>query len=505
MRLLEEWFPEFSREFDKIDEMYKEKRMIDEKTYQFLCFAMAIKGRSAPGVRKHFKGALEAGATVKELAYIMALVFRESAGNDDCWAHDVLADYKELMNRIFFPKCISSEDEVIEQIAELYEGVGLWGHPQMQANVIPSPTTLSIAAATLAARYNENAIWDHYGMSASQSEVMAIGMMADLIGFDKSKVGGTFTFGGTGCNLYAARIGIEKADPDAKHTGIRDRIHFYASDISHYSIKSAAIWTGVGLNNMKIIPSDDYNVMDISALEKAMKETIEKGSRIGTIFATMGTTDAFGIDPIKKIVELRDTFQKKVDYKIHVHADAVIGWPYLTFKGDENIKHLPHPLQEEIMSIVSKMSELHYADSTGIDFHKTGWAPYLCSLFVVKNKQDLFLLKKIKEDMPYLCHGTGYQPGTFTLETSRPNYAQKALVNMMLLGKQGYEILISHLLTVADYLRSKIEKGKDIALLNGCNPAFVTDFRIYPETKFDSDGTILFKKELHDEIEYSFT
>ena len=99
MRILEEWFPEFSREFDKIDELYKEKRMIDEKTYQFLCFAMAIKGRSAPCVRKHFKGALEAGATLKELAYIMALVFRESAGNDDCWVHDVLFDYKDLMKR----------------------------------------------------------------------------------------------------------------------------------------------------------------------------------------------------------------------------------------------------------------------------------------------------------------------------------------------------------------------------------------------------------------------
>ncbi|MFO7618463.1 MAG: carboxymuconolactone decarboxylase family protein [Thermoplasmata archaeon] len=97
MRMLAEWFPEFSEELDRMDELYREKRIIDEKTYQFLCFAMAIKGRSAPCVRKHFLGALEAGATVKEMAYIMALAFRESAGNDDCWAHDVLGNYKELM------------------------------------------------------------------------------------------------------------------------------------------------------------------------------------------------------------------------------------------------------------------------------------------------------------------------------------------------------------------------------------------------------------------------
>jgi hypothetical protein len=27
----------------------------------------------------------------------MALVFRENACNDDCWVHDVLSDYKDLM------------------------------------------------------------------------------------------------------------------------------------------------------------------------------------------------------------------------------------------------------------------------------------------------------------------------------------------------------------------------------------------------------------------------
>jgi len=97
MRLLAEHFPEFSQKFDEIDKLYKEKRTIDEKTYQFICFALAIKNRSAPCLNKHFKGALEAGATVKELSYIMALTFRESAGGDDCWIHDALGDYKELM------------------------------------------------------------------------------------------------------------------------------------------------------------------------------------------------------------------------------------------------------------------------------------------------------------------------------------------------------------------------------------------------------------------------
>ena len=97
MRLLAEFFPEFSKKLDEIDKLYRDKRSIDEKTYQFICFALSIKNRSVPCVKKHFKGALEAGATLKELSYIMALTFRESAGGDDCWIHDALGDYKELM------------------------------------------------------------------------------------------------------------------------------------------------------------------------------------------------------------------------------------------------------------------------------------------------------------------------------------------------------------------------------------------------------------------------
>ena len=97
MRMLEEFFPEFSAKLDEIDEIYARMRTIDEKTYQFICFALSIKGRSKPCVLKHFKGALEAGATVKELAYIFALTMREAAGADDCWTHDAIGEWREIV------------------------------------------------------------------------------------------------------------------------------------------------------------------------------------------------------------------------------------------------------------------------------------------------------------------------------------------------------------------------------------------------------------------------
>jgi hypothetical protein len=37
------------------------------------------------------------GATVQELAYILALTMREAAGADDCWTHDVIGEWKEIL------------------------------------------------------------------------------------------------------------------------------------------------------------------------------------------------------------------------------------------------------------------------------------------------------------------------------------------------------------------------------------------------------------------------
>lgn len=97
MRFLAQLFPEFAAKLDEMDALYAEKRLIDEKTYQFICFAVSVKARSKPCVLKHFKGALDAGASLQELAYILALVMREAAGADDCWTHDVLGDVADIV------------------------------------------------------------------------------------------------------------------------------------------------------------------------------------------------------------------------------------------------------------------------------------------------------------------------------------------------------------------------------------------------------------------------
>lgn len=97
MRMLAEFFPEFTSIMDQMDSLLASKKVLDEKTFQFICLALSIKARSKPCVLKHFKGALDAGATMDELSYILALTMREAAGADDCWTHDVIGEWKRIV------------------------------------------------------------------------------------------------------------------------------------------------------------------------------------------------------------------------------------------------------------------------------------------------------------------------------------------------------------------------------------------------------------------------
>ena len=51
-----------------------------------------------------------------------------------------------------------------------------------------------------------------------------------------------------------------------------------------------------------------------------------------------------------------------------------------------------------------RIRHLPEADSIGVDFHKTGFAPYISSLVLVKNFEDLRLVTRSTEQMPYLYH-----------------------------------------------------------------------------------------------------
>jgi glutamate/tyrosine decarboxylase-like PLP-dependent enzyme len=393
-------------------------------------------------------------------------------------------DYEAAQARCF-PEAMSEAEEVIEEVVAYLEGISIWGHPHTQENVLPPTTIPSIVGMMVAAIYNPNVIWDEYSHRLAEAEVEVTSMIAGLVGYDPHRAGGVFTFGGTGTILYGAKVGLCKALPQSMIEGVREDVKIICSDASHYSKLNVAAWLGIGAKNIVEVPTSRKNAMEPEALETILDGILGAGQKVAAIVATMGTTDAFGLDPLEDIVAVRDRVAAQHGVTPpHLHADAVIGWPWAVF---DDYDFDANPLQFGARTLRSlgdsrvHIRHLHLADSLGVDFHKTGYSPYTSSLFMVRERRDFELLSRDQKQMPYLYQFGEYHPGVYTLECSRNGGAiLAALANLKLLGKEGYRVLLGHVVEMAERLREQFEQAPAIDVLNDYNHGPVILFRVYP-------------------------
>ena len=409
-----------------------------------------------------------------------------------------------------FPTEMKSVETVTQLLVDYCQGMIVWAHPNAQVNVVSSPTIPSITAFIAAAIYNPNIIEDETSARFAEAEIDAIAMLSDLIGYDSQRSGGAFTFGGTGTLLYGCKLGIEKILGGQTMTeGIREDVKIVASEASHYTRLNVAGWLGLGTKNLVTIPTTRDNEMSLIALEKYLRQAFETGEKVAVILATLGSTDAFGIDDLAAIVQLRDRLAKEynLEHPPWIHADSVIGWAWTVFRDydfDNNPLGFHSRTLRSLQDSLQHINSLHLADSLGIDFHKTGYVPYISSLFLVKQRQDLMLIGRESEQMPYLYHFGHYHPGNYTLECSRSGAGPLAAVaNIHLFGKQGYRVLIGHIVEMAEMLRERLEARPFIQVLNDYNYGPVTLFRVYPD---GVDAESAFERELnnpnyHDQLQ----
>jgi L-2,4-diaminobutyrate decarboxylase len=254
------------------------------------------------------------------------------------------------------------------------------------------------------------------------------------------------------------------------------------------------------MNHFINIQTETNNCMDVEELKKVMEDCYQQGHQIAMIVCTMGTTDAFAIDPIRQIREAIDEFQAKhhISGWPMLYADAVIGWAWLAFSGynfNSNFLQFSPAALEILQTNYEQIKDMHFADAIGCDFHKTGWAPYNCSLFMVKNRHEFQEL--MERPVPsYLHPNTAYNPGHYTLETSRTgSYSLAAWATLRFFGREGFRVMLGRLIEVQMYLRQLLAEERSLVCVNPDDYGFVTLFCVYPE-RVDAEET--YQKELND-------
>jgi len=385
-------------------------------------------------------------------------------------------NYAHLIKDFCIPDIGLPEGDLPEIIASSFKGAPRWHSPRTMYNVAPSPLLQTVAGASLTSLYNPNILWDTAAGEIAIVEQKVIKAIAEYIGWDWQKAGGSFVFGGKATTMYGIKMGIKKCSESSSSSGIKENIVILSTKACHPSHLSDGDWLGVGSNNVIRLNINSENQVDINEMQRTIEESVKNGKKIATIIISGGTTNDMVVDPIKKVAELRDrlTNQLGLKYRPHLHVDAVVGFPWIFFKDydmDKNPLKIGKATKEKISKIVKNLRDLNYADSFGVDFHKMGFCPYISSLFMIKDKSPFYKNKINAEEFGQ------YTPFAYTIENSRPgNGPLSAYIALNLLGVRGFQTVIAHNTEVATDLQEKLENTGQFKNINktglGCSIIF---------------------------------
>jgi tyrosine decarboxylase / aspartate 1-decarboxylase len=277
------------------------------------------------------------------------------------------------------------EDILMDVAARLGDELPYF-HPLYAGQMLKSPHPIARAAYSLAMWINPNNHALDVSKASSPMEKEAVAEIARMIGWDVHL--GHLTGGGTMANLEALWVSGQ----------LKPHTIVLASQQAHYTHQRIS---GVLGRSFESIPTDSSGHIDINSLEERLK----KGG-IGTVVATVGSTATGSVDPIERLLPLRDR------YGFHLHADAAYGGYFA----------LVDNLRSETAESYAHLIEV---DSLVIDPHKHGLQPYGCGCVIFK---DPSVGRFYKHDSPYTYFTSReLHLGEISLECSRPGAAAVAL------------------------------------------------------------------------------
>ena len=154
------------------------------------------------------------------------------------------------------PQKASTLDGVISDCVQLFNGMPDVSSPLTMSNVWPQPNNASIIASMLPLIFAPNIIEGEYAWNVHKAELESGGMLADLFGWESDKAGAVYTYGGSGCWLYGLKYAITRVFPGSREKGVRVDGKVLVSGQAHYCRQNATDWTGLGMDNVIVIPTD---------------------------------------------------------------------------------------------------------------------------------------------------------------------------------------------------------------------------------------------------------
>ena len=277
-------------------------------------------------------------------------------------------------------------ERILTSVAERMQDNYPYFHPFYLGQMLKPPHPIARTAYMLSLFINPNNHALDGGRASSRMEKEAVARIAKMFGWETFV--GHLSSGGTMANLEALWV-AGKVNPGKL---------VVASQQAHYTHNRISDVLCLNFQSIKSDPNACMNIDDLKRVLDSMD--------VGTVVATMGTTATGSVDPLVRILRLRDQFG------FHLHADAAYGG-YFTLA--ENLKSKAREAYDALCEV----------DSIVVDPHKHGLQPYGCGCIIFR---DPSMGRFYQHDSPYTYFTSDeLHLGEISLECSRAGAGAVAL------------------------------------------------------------------------------
>lgn len=271
-------------------------------------------------------------------------------------------------------------------------------NPNYVGHQVAAPSPLTALTGLIGSILNNGMAVYEMGMSPTAMERIVCDLLGQRIGYDENSRG-ILTSGGTLANLTAllsARKAIVKTD--VWNHGHTQKLGIMVSEEAHYCVDRAAKIMGLGEEGLIKVPVTQEYSMDISKLETAYQNALEKGIQI---FAIVGSAPSTATGIYDDLDAIGDFAQR---HGLWFHVDGAHG-------GAAVFSAKYKPL----------LKGIEKSDSVVIDGHKMLMMPTITTALIYKEGEHSHTTFSQKAD--YLLTATEeedwYNGGKRTFECTK--------------------------------------------------------------------------------------
>jgi glutamate/tyrosine decarboxylase-like PLP-dependent enzyme len=293
----------------------------------------------------------------------------------------------------------------------------------------PTPTYMAFLAESLVAALNPQLATVARSPLASRIEAETVRWIGGLVGWSEA-FNGTFTTGGNEANFSALAMALSHRFPNVIEKGVASigaAPVFYASVEAHHSLEKSAGVLGLGRQALRRIPVNERLQIDVQELESAIEADLASGNKPFCVVATAGTTSSGAIDELPAIANVCQR------HNLWFHVDGAYGAAVLFSRQHRGL-----------------VGGIEHADSMTLDPHKWLAMPFSAGLILTRHPEEMSHTFSVP--CPYLQKSSGGPlPDNLSISAqwSRRMNSLKLWLTLRVHGRQAYEQLIDHQMTLA--------------------------------------------------------